>query len=99
MTEMHYANAVCTAYNSNRATPREDTMNTRQNITTHLTAVNRLRSSRNGNPSYEVETTDGTYLTAVDAGCAYALTAGMAPRPATLTLDDRQQIIGIDLHY
>ena len=74
-------------------------MKNHQNITTHPTAVRRLSSSRNGNPSYEVETTVGTYLTAVDAGCAYALTAGMAPRPVTLTLDGRAQIIGIDLHY
>ena len=74
-------------------------MKDRQYITTHLTAVRRLKSSRNGNPAYEVETTAGIYLTAVDAGCAYALTAGMAPRPVTLTLDPRQQIIGVDLHY
>ena len=74
-------------------------MKDRQHITTHLTAVTRLPSSRNGNPRYEVETTVGTYRTKPDAMHAYALTAGMAPRPVTLTLDRREQIVGIDLHY
>lgn len=74
-------------------------MKDRQHITTHLTAVTRLPSSANGNPRYEVETTVGTYRTAVDTGDAYALTAGMAPRPVTLTLDRREQVVGIDLHY
>ena len=73
-------------------------MNTLQHITTHIVAVTRLRSSANGNPRYEVATPVGTWPTAVDAGAAYALTAGMAPRPVTLTLDARQQIIGVELH-
>lgn len=74
-------------------------MKNRQHITTHLVSVSRLKSGRNGNPGYEVETTVGTYRTKPDAMHAYALTAGMAPRPVALTLDGRAQIIGIDLHY
>ena len=74
-------------------------MNTLQQITTHLVSVSRLPSSANGNPRYKVETADGTYRTKPDAMHAYALSADMAPRPVTLTLDGREQIVGVELHY
>lgn len=74
-------------------------MKNRQHITTQLVSVDRLPSSKNGNPRYEIATPVGTWATEPDAGCAYALTAGMAPRPVTLTLDGREQIVGVNLHY
>lgn len=42
--------------------------------TVQITNLTRRNSSRNGNPRWLVDLSDGTqYLTAVDAACAYGL--------------------------
>lgn len=67
-------------------------------IKTTILEVTRLPSSRpSGNPRYQVRTPVGTWPTKPDCGDAYALTAGQAAIGATLTLDGRGHIYGIEL--
>ena len=40
-------------------------------IVTDLFSVTRLNNSTNGNPRYELHTSDGNYRTQSDAACAY----------------------------
>ena len=67
-------------------------------IKTTILEVTRLASSRpSGTPRYQVKTPVGTWPTKPDCGDAYALTAGQTTGGATLTLDGRGRIYGIEL--
>jgi hypothetical protein len=64
-------------------------------LKTSILKVTRMGSSPNGNPTYKLDTTDGVFRTATDAGIAYAAT-NFRPtwpatlRPVTLTLERKR---------
>lgn len=67
-------------------------------IRTTVLEVERMASApRTGNPRYRVKTPVGTWPTRPNTSDAYALTAGQPPVGATLTLDGRGHIYGIEL--
>lgn len=68
-------------------------------ITTTIQQVERMASSKSGNPRYKVTTPVGTWPTSPDSTAGYALSAGMAARPAVLQLDGRGRIFGVEIDY
>lgn len=75
-------------------------MSVRKEIKTSITTLTRVRSSRNGNPRFELRFVGGAYYTAPDTMVAYTAEQDFGaaseenPIETTLIVDGRQNVIG-----
>lgn len=63
-------------------------------IQTTITAVTRGASSKDGNPRYTVNTTDGTWETVKDGAVSYGITNSEFQGEVILTID-KNEIVGV----